>query len=147
VDLAGNEAATTVTYHVRYLYSGVLPLLGEGRVFNPGSVIPVKFQLTDAGGSFINNAEARLYLAPVVEGITGTETAAVSSGQSNYDNLFRYDSTDNLYIFNLESKTFTSGLWQLRIEFDDGTSKYVSITLASKGKEPDEGGNTNRGKH
>jgi hypothetical protein len=135
-DLAGNETAIAVTYYVRYGFSGILPPLGTDRAFNLGSVVPVKFRLTDASGSFIDYAQARLYLAPIDDGTTGAEVVAVAAGNANTRNLFRYDEQDDQYVFNLDTKNLSAGSWQLRIELDDGTSQYESMALEKRGGAP-----------
>jgi len=130
-DKAGNQAAKTSTYHIRYVYSGVLkPINQDGSSeFKLGGAIPVKFQLADAGGSFITGATARLYLAKIENGAPGREIEAVSAGSANTGNLFRYDAADNQYIFNLKTRELSTGAWRLRIAPGDGASRYADITL------------------
>ncbi|MFZ5644747.1 MAG: PxKF domain-containing protein [Bacillota bacterium] len=89
----------------------------------------MKFRLTDSNGSYVSTATARLYLAKITGGAPGTEIEANSPGNSNSGNLFRYDSKDNQYIYNLRTKGLSNGAWQLRITLDDGTSKYVNIDV------------------
>lgn len=129
-DNAGNTKEETVIYHILYEFSGVLPPLkqdGSGS-FKEGSTIPVKFALDDANGKSISSATARLYLSKVEDGQIGPETQAPSTSAAE-GNRFRYDAADNQYIFNLKTKELSTGVWQLRIELDDGTSKYVNLTL------------------
>jgi hypothetical protein len=131
VDNAGNSATKKVTYHVGYAYGGILQPINadESSVFKLGSTIPVKFQLKDANGNFVTNAVAKIYLAKISSGITGTETEATSTSAATVGNLFRYDSTSNQYIFNLGTKSLSTGTWQIRIELDDGTSKSAKVSL------------------
>ncbi|MBU4580661.1 carboxypeptidase-like regulatory domain-containing protein, partial [Patescibacteria group bacterium] len=129
-DNAGNQANKIVDYNVVYNYSGVLPPIKDSKdVFKLGSAIPVKFQLRDANGNNIFTAIARIYLANIVDGIIGKEINGTSSGKANTGNLFRYAAADNQYIFNLASKPLIKGTWQIRIELDDGTSKYAALVL------------------
>ncbi|MEW6181561.1 MAG: NosD domain-containing protein [Bacillota bacterium] len=134
VDNAGNQAAKTVNYYVRYAYSGVLPPIDNdgGSTFKLGRCIPVKFRLQDADGNYATKATVRLYLAKVVEGVPGDEIEAVSNSQAVDDNSFRYSTDENQYLFNLETKDLSVGTWQLRIALDDGSSKYVTISLWDK---------------
>ncbi len=130
-DKAGNRVVQTATYSVRYGYGGVLPPLssdGTGS-FNLGRTIPVKFQLKDANGTYIETAAPALYLAKVENNIPGSEITATTAGSSSVGNLFRYDATENQYIFNLATKGLSVGAWQLRIELGDGSSKLLEITL------------------
>jgi hypothetical protein len=131
VDYAGNSATKTVTYHVGYTYDGIRqPINADGSsVFKLGSTIPVKFQLMDANGNFVTGATAKIYMAKISGTITGSELEATSTSAATTGNLFRYDITGNQYIFNLGTKTLSTGTWQIRIELDDGTSKYVTIGL------------------
>ncbi len=94
-----------------------------------GSTIPVKFQLKDAWDCFLPGATARLFLARIENGSLGEEKEAVSTSAAVSGNLFKYDSTDHLYIFDLGTKTLSPGSWQLRIELDNETSKYAIISL------------------
>lgn len=116
-----------------YVFSGVLPPIkpdGTG-VFNLGRVIPLKFQLLDGIGNFVDSANAKLYLAEITDSVVGPETEAVSVSSSNVGNVFRYDPDENVYIFNLKTKDLSTGKWRLRIALDDGTWKYLVIALVS----------------
>lgn len=105
------------------------PLKQDGSSVVNGDTVPVKFQLTDATGKYVSTATTRLYLAKITNRVPGSEIEAVSPGNANSGNLFRYDSTDNQYIYNLRAKDLVFGTWQLRIILDDGTSKYVNINI------------------
>ncbi len=132
-DFAGNKSTNSATYYVRYSYIGILqPINQDGSsVFRMGNnrTIPVKFQLQDANGNYISTAVARIYLTQISSNIMGTELEGISTSAATEGNLFRYDSTDNLYIFNLATDNLSAGTWRLRVELDDGTSKYVNISL------------------
>ena len=134
VDYAGNQSAAVTevyTYYIHYAFGGISPPVNAdgSSIFKLGSTIPVKFQLTDAGGNFVTNAIANIYVAKISNGTTGTEMEAVSTSAATTGTLFRYDLTDNQYIFNLSTKPLSTGTWQIRIELNDGTSKYVNISL------------------
>jgi len=132
-DYAGLQASTTHTYYVRYNYFGVLePINQDGSsIFRTGKnrVIPVKFQLKDANGNYVSTAIARLYYAKVTDNVTGTVMEANTTGQANTDNLFRYDSENNQYIYNLDTNALSAGTWELQIVLDDGTTKTVRISI------------------
>ncbi|MDP3057516.1 MAG: PxKF domain-containing protein [bacterium] len=129
-DNAGNQGTKNLTYNVVYNYSGLLPPINaNGSSFKLGSTIPIKFQLWNAGGNNISTAIARIYLTNITNGIIGTEINGTSTSNSTTGNLFRYDSIANQYIFNLATKPLTIGTWQIRIELDDGTSRYATIGL------------------
>jgi hypothetical protein len=129
-DDAGNWALKIISYKVVYKYGGVLPPLSDTQItsYKAGSSIQVGFKLYDANNVYAKNAEARLFVAQVINGRPGIEMPA------NYQvrlgtNLFYYDNTKNCYSLNLNTKSLPKGTWQLRIELDDGTSKYASVQL------------------
>lgn len=130
-DNAGNEAGKTVYYNVIYNFSGILqPVNADGSsVFKLGSTVPVKFQLRDSNSNYVTSAVAKIYIAKISDGVVGTDMEAVSTSTATTGNQFRYDATGNQYIFNLATKPLTIGTWQIRIELNDGTSKYVNIGL------------------
>jgi len=134
MDNAGNQSVAvteTYTYYIHYAFGGISPPVNAdgSSIFKFGSTIPVKFQLTDAAGNFVTNAVAKLYLIKINNGVSGTDIEAASTSAATTGNLFRYNLTDNQYIFNLATKPLSIGTWQIKIELDDGTSKYVNISL------------------
>lgn len=54
---------------------------------------------------------------------------SISTSAANDGNTFRYDITDNLYIFNLGTSGMATGTYQLSINLDDGTVKIVRISI------------------
>jgi len=145
-DLAGNQTVgATQTYAATTYgsaYSGVLqPVNPDGSSrFKLGSTIPVKFRLS-CGGVAISNATARLRVS---QGDTAPDLGtdeAVSTASSTTGNLFRYDATDQQYIFNLSTKTaygnpdgskissFSQGTWTRAIDLGDGVARNVRIQL------------------
>lgn len=123
-DNSGNQASMQVTYYVAYKYIGPLPpFKTDGNITSKiGSTVPVKIRLQDGKGENITNAIVRIY----VTDSSRKEINGTSAGNTNKGNLFRYDSTENIYIFNLETKLLT-GTVKIRIELDDGTSKFAYI--------------------
>jgi len=132
-DKAGNKASKNIIYYVNYIFDfgGFLPPIkndGSG-VYKFRNDIPVKFRLTDTQGNFVTTVTAKLYLAKIEKGVVGPEIKAVSSGGANVDNLFRYDSKDNLYTFNLSTAKLSTGLWRLKVTINEVSSKAVNITF------------------
>ena len=121
-DLAGNNTTTTVDYEVvPYTFGGFgAPLTISMKDFKKMSTIPVKFQLFDTFGNPVGNAVATL----TVNGAT-----AVSSGNSNDRNYFRYDPVKQQYIFNLSTKMLSLGSNELKVTLDDGTEYIWSIKI------------------
>jgi len=128
VDKAGNKETKTVTYYVRYNYTGLLEPIDGGKEFK-GNTVPVKFRLTDANNVPVTSAIAKLYLT----GPGGGEMDADSTSNATTGNLFRCGDGEGQYIFNLNTENLQAGTWRLRISLDDGTSKYGTIELAENG--------------
>lgn len=131
VDKAGNKKEVSVTYMVQYDYSGLLqPISSKGTsVFKAGSTVTVKFAMRDFNGAYVTDAKAKLYLAKVTKGDVVEEFKAVSTSAASDENNFRYDTVNNQYIFNLNTKNLQPGIYQLRVELGDGTTNLVEITL------------------
>ena len=53
-----------------------------------------------------------------------TSIVAADSG-----NTFRYDSTNNQYIFNLATKSLSQGTWRIRLDFYDGAAMAANETV------------------
>jgi hypothetical protein len=122
-DASGNTATKTTIVTAIYSFSGFLPPLGPGpRQFKTGSTIPVKFQLTDYYGNYISTAVAQIW----VGSLTNPGTSSSSSNNGNY---FRYDPTNNQYIFDLSTKGMSPGTYKIFVTLDDGTTYSTSITL------------------
>ena len=105
---------------------------GGTRVFKLGQTVPVKFQLTEASGRPVTNAVARIYVAKVVNGIPGVESPGASTKPKS-DNTVRCSKPDHKYIFDLETRHLSSGVWQIRVMLDDGLSYVAVVSLLSKG--------------
>ncbi len=108
--------------------------------FKLGSTVPVKFRLM-CGTTPIDNAVAKLNIKQA-DGTPDPGTdEAVSTAASTTGNLFRYDATNQQYIFNLSTKTgytnpngttitaFSAGTWTLSVLLDDGTFRSINIQL------------------
>ncbi|MCK4438050.1 PxKF domain-containing protein [Candidatus Bathyarchaeota archaeon] len=107
------------------------PIKPDGtRVFKLGSTIPVKFKLWDADGNPITDATASISLDEVISGIpVGEPEEGGSTSAATEGNLFRYDDTDNQYIFNLATKTLSRGTWEITITVNGTGSFSVNIGL------------------
>ena len=104
--------------------------------FRLGKTIPVKFQLIDTNGSFVTNATAKIYVVKINEdGTIGNEEEGIPNNKKKAGNDFRYDSTSNQYIFNLNTKSLSEGTWQIRVSLDDGTSHTVLVSLFDNDKD------------
>jgi len=128
-DYAKNTATKTVTYSV-LAFSGFLPPVEADRVFKLGSTIPVKFQLWDAEDNFITNAVATISLQKLVGSVPyGSPVDGGSTSAATTGNLFRYDPTNDQYIFNLATKGLSTGTWKITIIVNGSGSCSVVIGL------------------
>jgi DNA/RNA endonuclease G (NUC1) len=128
-DDAGLFTEERISVGAAHSWSNVLsPINPNGSsVFNLGRTVPVRFRLTEASAG-ITSLTARLTLAKVSDGITGTEVEAGSTSEATTGNLFRY-AGDGQYIFNLSTQGLTPGTYQLRINMGEGVERIVLISL------------------
>jgi hypothetical protein len=96
-------------------------------LFKIGSTVPVKFSLTGSAAA-ITNLQAKLYYAKYSNATPGTDLEAASTSAADSGNTFRYDTTGKQYIFNLSTKGWSEGMYQLRIDLGDGVAHTVNIT-------------------
>lgn len=118
-DSSGNSATAITIVHATYGYSldGFLAALNKDS-YKAGSVIPVKFGITDSSGNQISTAVVQIWV---------DKNPGVSSGSSNTENYFRY--TDNQYMFNLNTKEMSVGTHVIRVTLGDGTEAQTTIVL------------------
>ena len=131
-DNADNSITKTVFYTIAYDFLGILPpvKIDGSSAFKSGRTIPVKFRIADADGNVVSDASATLTFQSINDGGTlddGVE--AISTSSASEGNAFRYDTEDDLYIFNMNTKGMDAGTYQLNINLDDGTVKTVEVSL------------------
>lgn len=113
-------------------WSGILqPINADGSsIFKLGSTVPVKFALTGSCAVAVQGSlVAKLFVAKLTNNVAGTELEATSTSAADSGNTFRYDPTSAQYVFNLGTKSLSSGTWQLRIDLGDGAARTVRISL------------------
>ena len=131
-DHADNSASQSAVINIEYIFSGFLPpvVMDGSRVYKLGRTLPIKFQLQDVNQTYVSTAIATLTLqqfseeSPVGEIIEVESTSGADDG-----NTFRYASDNEQYIFNLDTKSLSPGIWQLRVHLNDGTTKTGMINL------------------
>ncbi len=129
-DLAGNTASASASYSVVYAFSGFFTPVSLDRPFRLGSTIPVKFQLTDASGTYLVTATATITVQLFsADQPAGDPIDVTSTGGADTGNTFRYDATDNQYIYNLGTDGLSEGTWQIQATLDDGTVKTAFVSL------------------
>lgn len=141
-DNAGNTNTATATYAVSYAPAGAnclgapgLQVLQPidpygGSVFKQKSTVPVKFRACDANG--VSVATPGIVSLFEMIGIAGANGAEVNEDivSTTPDVTFRWSSTDQLWIFNLNTKNLTPGLtYWYRITLNDGSRIPFSFGL------------------
>ncbi|MDC3416724.1 carbohydrate-binding domain-containing protein [Aquibacillus salsiterrae] len=91
-DAAGNTSTVEVDYYV-YAFSGVLEPIKQENVYKKNRTIPVKFRIDG-----VSNVTATLQLTKDGQAVT-----------TEGNNVFRYDSEENQYIYNLRTKALETG--------------------------------------
>jgi len=124
--VVGTSPTVTITLH-KPSFTGFLdPINNDGSsVLNGTKSIPVKFRVVCDGG-FVGDLTARLELEK--EGVISSG-GGLSSGNSNPDDRFKYDSSANHYRYTLQSKTLTPGIYTIRVTFDDGVLPKQEVTI------------------
>ncbi len=132
----------TATINVRYASAGVCdgaaghtilqPINADGTtVFKQGQTVPAKFRVCDANGVSIGSAGVvtSFTLVQITSGTTvQTVTATVDSNTP--DTAFRWDPTDQQWIFNVNTKGLAANSTYLyRIALNDGTSITMQFGL------------------
>ena len=81
-------------------------------------------------GSYFSTANATIMLQKFSDSVPdGEPIDAIPTGGSDSGNTFRYDSSDNHYIFNLNTKDLEQGTWQIIVDLDDGSLKTAFISV------------------
>lgn len=125
-DEAGNTISQSAAFEVQYVFSGFLPpVVADGsQVYKLGRTLPVKFQLQDADKVYVSTATARLTLQQFSDDLPiGDPVVVESMSGADTGNMFRYDSDNQQYIFNLNTNSLSAGAWQLLVRLDDGTTE------------------------
>ena len=109
-DAAGNTATGSFHVSVVYKFGGFLPPLESGAAYHIGSVIPVNFTLTDAGGRDVPYATAKV-------------TAGSVTGASKFER--------GQYVFFLDTRGMPAGPLTISASLNDGTAYSVVVDLTT----------------
>lgn len=126
-DIAGNTATLAHTYEVHYAWSGPgAPLRDQDRrEFRSNQAVPVRFSLGDADGALDPSATPAIYVAE--PGQYGEP--ASQPGDGHPGNIARWDSSDEQYVFNLDTRGLASGEWELVVRPGDGSAHRIPFTI------------------
>jgi hypothetical protein len=124
---ASATAAITIAFEVR-------TLTDLSKALHSGRTIPIKLELTDAAGNNVSSSDIDLTairLTLVNADGTQTQVTLQASGNSNPDDLFRYDASLGGYIFNLSTKGLAAGTYNFYWTAEgDPTEHSLSFTLS-----------------
>ncbi|MDO8521232.1 MAG: PxKF domain-containing protein [bacterium] len=100
-------------------------------VFKGGSTIPVKFQLKNGDGVFIQASTSPRWLTPeLLVPMSSTADEPVSTASATNGDAYRWDSTDQQYLYNWSTKEVLRGYWyRIFAKLDDGETYSVVVGL------------------
>lgn len=116
------STSAIITQMTQYTFHGFLPPLNERNTKQSG-VIPIKWQLTDARGSFIGDVATVKSL--LVGPVGGSLAAPAASGNT----ALRYDRVANQYIFSWQTKGLKSDDYTISLSLNDGSVHTATVTL------------------
>lgn len=129
-DNAGNTVSGTFSYTVGY---EVALLYDKNKSYKLGSIAPLKVQLRDANGNNVSAAGIVVSAgAAAKQDGSASSVLASDAGNANPDSNFRYDPTlggTGGYIYNFQTKGFSSGTWQLSFAVNGATNPAYTITF------------------
>jgi hypothetical protein len=135
-DAAGNSASVASNYNVQYAPLGTAclgapghmilqPINADGSsVFKQGSTVPAKFRVCDAKGVSIGTpgVVSSFALTQVIGG-TSSQTVNEAVVSTTPDTAFRWDATNQQWIFNISTKSLSAGsTYVYTISLNDGTA-------------------------
>jgi uncharacterized repeat protein (TIGR01451 family) len=113
-----------------YTFSGFASP-ADHQPFNQGRTVPVKFSLRNSAGAFVSTAVARLFVQKLDSQGNKVGDPMSATSTNSPDNQFRYDFTNNQYIYNMSTDTLTVGQWQLVVKLDNGTTETIVIVITT----------------
>jgi hypothetical protein len=125
------SAKATCSYTVVYTFTGFFQPV-DNKILNgmkAGSTAPIKWQLTDANGSYVSSLSA---VSKVESGVMPCSASVPVDNLEEYATgatALRYDSTTNQYVYNWQSPKKPGSCYQVKIAFNDGTSQVAMFQL------------------
>jgi hypothetical protein len=123
-------------FTINYLYGGILqPINADNTsVFKLGSTVPVKFQLKDYKSNVVTTVASVMPTISVKKlsgTISGTITEPTYTDVAMTGTTFKYDDAAKQYVFNLSTKGWTAGTYEIRINIDNCVG-VVPVQISSK---------------
>ncbi|MDQ4089987.1 MAG: PxKF domain-containing protein [Actinomycetota bacterium] len=91
--------------------------------------MPAKILLTDGNGRPVAGAVVTLQITKLADNVEGSWREASPTAAATGGSHFRYDPEAGQYMFNLATKTLSTGTWLLCASLDDGTTHTNQISL------------------
>ena len=108
-----NVYGTTFTPISHQISYQICPLYDSNVAKKSGSAYPIRIQLCDSAGNNMSSASIVVHAVSVTKTSTNTPMELDDTGNANPDFDFRYDSTLDGYVFNLSTKGYTTGTYNL----------------------------------
>jgi len=111
-------------------FSGLLPPISSNgsSSFKVGDIIPVKFQLRDENGSYIDNAKVT-FTAERINGSNGSKFNNSVSGSPT--TLFQNNIANNTYAYDWNTSELQDGAWAIRCVINFGAKHASTLQAAS----------------
>ena len=94
-----------------------------------GRVLAVSFQLLSAAGTPVGTATATLSVFQLSGSPPVLPPTTLGIGAANPGNQFRFDPGTSQYVFNLNTRVLSPGVWRLDAHLSDGSTQTVQIGL------------------
>ncbi len=125
-DSHNNSSSATVNYTVAY---NICPLYSQSTSVKSGATIPIKLDLCDINGVDQSASSIVVHATGVVMVSNNASEVLQDAGNSNPDDDFRFDSTLGTtggYIFNLSTKGYPTGTFQLQFTAGNDPTTHVA---------------------
>lgn len=130
-DKAGNIIEENRCYQVIYKFEGFGTPVSYKKPFKHGSVIPVRFKLSDGCGNRIMDAQAKFTIDLVSRVVSEDPPVEIEDEPLFGDrgDFFSYDYVKGEYLYNLSTESLFSGIWKISVALNDGMtySELISI--------------------
>jgi hypothetical protein len=99
-------------------------------VFKQGSTVPAKFRVCDVNGNSISSNVVSNFVIEAINNGTVVATVNETVDSTTPDTTFRWSSSDQLWIFNINTKSYgKNNTYGFRIDLTDGSSMHFQFGL------------------
>lgn len=121
-DRAGNLIEEVRNYQIIYKFEGFGAPVNYKKPFKQGSVIPVRFKLSDGCGNRIIDALAKFTIDLISRVVPEDPVVQIEDEPLFGDrgDLFTYDYVTGEYVYNLSTESLFSGIWKISVTLNDG---------------------------